>query len=78
MDILVQDLKLQEARAVSSPGEPECKSEAEENDCPLGPEEATRYRAMAARANYLAADRTDLLYATKEVCRHMATLRLGH
>ena len=34
-------------------------------------EEATRFRAVAARANYLAQDRLDIAYAAKEVCRHM-------
>ena len=34
--------------------------------------EATRFRAVAARANYLAADRPDIQYAVKEICRKMA------
>ena len=34
--------------------------------------EATRFRAIAARANYLAADRPDIPYAVKEICRRMA------
>ena len=38
---------------------------------PLNETDAFRYRAMAARANYLAADRTDLMYSVKEVCRSM-------
>ena len=45
----------------------------EEHEKPLEPGDATRYRGLTARANYLAADRTDLMYATKEICRHMAT-----
>ena len=39
----------------------------------LEDEEATRYRAIAARINYLSADRPDLQYAAKEVCRDMST-----
>ena len=35
----------------------------------LGPEEATRFRSMAARANYLALDRPDISFGTKELCR---------
>ena len=35
-------------------------------------EEMTRFRALAARANYLAADRPDAQFAAKEVCRDMA------
>ena len=32
---------------------------------------------MAARANYLAADRTDIMYSVKEICRHMAAPTAG-
>ena len=34
--------------------------------------EATWFRAVAARSNHLAADRPDIQYAVKEVCRRMA------
>ena len=34
--------------------------------------EATRFRAVAARANYLSGDRPDIQYAVKEICRRMA------
>ena len=34
--------------------------------------EATRFRAVAARANYLSADRPDIQYSVKEICRRMA------
>ena len=36
-------------------------------------EDATEYRALAARANYLALDRPDIAYATKELCRDFGT-----
>ena len=39
---------------------------------PINPEEATKYRGIVARANYLAADRPDLMPSTKKVCRGMA------
>ena len=38
----------------------------------LGPEDATMYRALSARCNYLALDRPDLTYSVKEACREMA------
>ena len=38
---------------------------------------ASKYRALAARANYLAGDRTDLMYAVKEICRIMANPTAG-
>ena len=34
--------------------------------------EHTRFRGLAARANYLAADRPDIIFAAKEICRFMA------
>ena len=34
--------------------------------------EATRFRAVAARANYLSGDGPDIQYAVKEFCRRMA------
>ena len=33
--------------------------------------EATRFRAVAARANYLPGDKPDIQYAVKEICRRM-------
>ena len=49
-----------------------------ENDQAVDPKEETHFRALAARANYLALDRMDLQCATKEVCRGMAAPTRGH
>ena len=38
----------------------------------LEPEEATAFRALSARGNYLAADRPDIGYSAKELCREFA------
>ena len=37
--------------------------------------EATKFRAIVARLNYLAMDRPDIQYATKEAAKHMANPR---
>ena len=42
----------------------------EEQD--MAPGEQTRYRALAARLNFLAVDRPDLLFAAKECSRRMS------
>ena len=76
-DIIIHELQLQDARPVSSPGETEAKWEEEENAVLLSSEEASRFRALAARANYLAADRTNIMYAVKEICRSMASPTVG-
>ena len=38
----------------------------------MNPEMASKYRAMVARANYLAPDRSDIAYTTKELRRKMS------
>ena len=38
----------------------------------LSPEEATVFRALSARANYLVQDRPDIAFSTKELCREFA------
>ena len=40
----------------------------------MGESEKTKFRGVAARTNYLAMDRPDLQYATKNLCRKMANL----
>ena len=39
--------------------------------------EATKFRGLAARANYLAQDRMDIQFAVKEIARRMASPRQG-
>ena len=38
---------------------------------------ATQYRAIAARANYLAQDRFDIQFAAKQICREMSSPTVG-
>ena len=40
--------------------------------------QATRYRALAARLNYLAVDRLDILFAVKESARAMSSPSVGY
>ena len=75
VDILVKDLDLQESKPVSIPGEVEARAAEEEGTELLNDADSTRYRALAARANYLAADRTDIMYAVEDICRSMAAPR---
>ena len=50
----------------------------EEDDAVLKPELATKFRRVVARANFLAQDRMDIQFATKEAARGMATPRQSH
>ena len=57
----------------SSDGSPRPPNGAEgDRGAPLG-EEATRYRAMVARCNFLGCDRPDIQYAAKEASRWMSS-----
>jgi hypothetical protein len=38
----------------------------------LSPEDATTYRALSARGNFLSQDRADIQFSTKELCREFA------
>ena len=50
----------------------------DESDPPLEGKEATAYRSVTARLNYIGPDRVDVQYATKEAARHMAAPRATH
>ena len=77
-ELLIKALRLESANGVRSPGEESRPWEEEENGVPLQGSAATEFRALAARANYLAQDRADIQYAAKECCRGMAAPTRGH
>ena len=70
--MIVEAMGLTNAKTVGTPGEDEKKWEEEENDKELEPERATAYRRIAARANYIAPDRPDIMYSVTEIYRQMA------
>ena len=55
---------------VNEIGEDEQKSWEES---PMSDSEATKFRAIVARCNFLSIDRPDILYASKECSRCMST-----
>ena len=69
---LLRDLQLEGANALSTPGTRQT-AEQVAGDQPLRPEQHTAFRAVAARANYVAADRPDCQFAAKEICRWMSS-----
>ena len=76
-ELIVNALGLAEAKTVSTPGE-ETKPWQEESDAvELEPKQATEYRGLAARINYLALDRADLQFPTKQACQGMARPTTG-
>ncbi len=76
-EYLVRALNLEEAKAVSTAGEEETPWRRQEEEVVLDESKSTEFRALAARANYLAADRPDIQYAVKELCKAMARPTVG-
>ena len=77
-ELIVRGLGLEKAKSVNSPGEDEKPWEVEDNAELLQGSDVSTYRALAARANYLAQDRADIQFAAKEICRGMAQPTKGH
>ena len=74
---LLEEWQLHECRNVTSPGAAERTKDGQQQleemaKRPLGTAAAKRYRRAAAVGNYLAQDRVDIGYATKELARSMA------
>ena len=76
-ELIVRTQNLDEAKEVGTPGEEGKPWKAEEEEEKLSEKPAREYRALAARANYLAADRMDLQFAVKEICRGMSAPTVG-
>jgi len=74
-ELIIQELGLEGAKAVTTPGNREeverARAENEQQGL-LGKKEAAVFRGLSARLNYLAQDRADLMYPSKEISRKMA------
>ena len=62
-----------ESNSVVTPGETKDVKEEEGEEQGLRGADATQIRALVARANYLAQDRTEIAFAVKELCRRMSS-----
>ena len=71
-EIVIEQLKLGEAKEVSSLGTREEGHNTADHDDQLSERDTTRYRAIVARLNYLIPDRPDIAYAVKELARAMS------
>ena len=65
-ELIIEQLGLQTGKSVITPGTDDPEEYDEQGDEPLGPSDATSFRGMAARCNYLAADRPDIQYPIKK------------
>ena len=72
VEIAISEMELTGARGVKTPGTKEQEEEDEDQDEELGQVEARQFRSVAARLNFVAQDRADIQFCTKEGCREMA------
>jgi hypothetical protein len=69
-EIIISSLGLKDnSKAVKTPGLAHQELVHGES---LDPADASMYRALVARANYMAQDRSDIQYAVKELCKNMS------
>ena len=73
-EIITKSMGMENSKPVNTPSVSDDKQVQgmRENSRVLNKAEATEYRALAARLNYLALDRMDLQFTAKLVSRHMA------
>ena len=71
-ELIVEQLGAGTLRAAATPGVDGVDEEDREDDIEIIGADATRFRGVAARCNYLAFDRPDIQFATKEICREMS------
>lgn len=71
-ELIMEETLEKGMRSLSTPGSDEKESDKEGEELLVG-DDIRRYRSAAARCNYLAQDRPEILYTVKEACREMAT-----
>ena len=69
---MVNDLKLENCKTVTTPGTSTEGRTAEDCKELLPPYDESKYRALVARANYISPDRPDVSFAVKELAKSMA------
>jgi hypothetical protein len=78
LQLLCDEFGLQQSsKGLDSPFSKEDGKALQGDDEELESGEATKFRAMAARASYIAQDRVDVMFASKEVCRDMSRPTVG-
>ena len=76
---IIEAMGMEKAKPVGAPYIPEGVVDGKVDvagDKVMTEAEASKYRAVAARMNYLAADRPDLLFCSKCVCKRMSSPRM--
>ena len=71
---LIADVGMEDRSGVDTPG---VKSEVEVEGVKMGSADASKFRRGAAKFNYLAQDRVDIAFASKEISKLMACPKMG-
>ena len=71
-EIIIEQMKLKEAKVVSTLGTKDEGRTSSDCDELFDENQASQYRAITARCNYIVPDRADLAYSVKELARHMS------
>ena len=74
VQIVLDALNLHQAKPVGTPG----VQKVSPDTTPLSEADVKRYRSLAMRINYLALDRPDVAYSSKELARGMQSPNVGH
>ena len=72
IEIILQQLKMADAKAVTTLGTREEGRTSADHQVELCDKETTSYRAFVARCNYLSPDRPDIAFAVKELAKAMS------
>ena len=75
--LIIKQLGVGELRSAAAPGIDGFDEVDREDDVEITGSDATRFRGVAARCNYLAFDRPDIQFPTKEICREMSKPTTG-
>ena len=68
-ELIIEQLGVGELRSAATPGIDGIAEVDRDDDVEITGSDATRFRGVAARCNYLAFDRPDIQFPTKEICR---------
>ena len=72
VEIIIEQLRLQDAKLVTTSGTKEEDTTQSDMDEKLDVEIVSKYRALVARHNYLNPDRLDISYSVKEMARNIS------
>ena len=76
-EIIIEQLNLKGAKPVSTPGTKEEGNTTQDCQSELSEQQASQYRAITARCNYITPERPDIAYTVKELSRKMAKPTVG-